>query len=45
METHNYITNETMREALNSASDEKVFADPIVFLMGEKIGRYDRFYF
>lgn len=31
----------TVRDALNSALDEEMSADPTVFLMGEEVGRYE----
>lgn len=34
----------TCREALNSAMDEEIAADPAVFLMGEEVGRYNGAY-
>jgi pyruvate dehydrogenase E1 component beta subunit len=34
----------TVREALNSALDEEMSADPSVFLMGEEVGEYQGAY-
>ena len=34
----------TVREALNSALDEEMSADPKVFLMGEEVGEYQGAY-
>lgn len=34
----------TVREALNSALDEEMSADPKVFLMGEEVGRCQIFF-
>lgn len=34
----------TVREALNSALDEEMSADPTVFLMGEEVGHMNRIY-
>lgn len=43
-ETHNHAQI-NVREALNSALDEEMSADPTVFLMGEEVGKYSRIYF
>jgi len=34
----------TVRDALNSALDEEMSADPSVFLMGEEVGEYQGAY-
>ena len=35
----------TVRDALNSALDEEMSADPKVFLMGEEVGRSELYLF
>jgi pyruvate dehydrogenase E1 component beta subunit len=41
---HILLIQMTVREALNSALDEEMSADPSVFLMGEEVGEYQGAY-